>query len=518
MLGFNPNTQPVAMKEWVTPLDPSIYAQGVANQTKKLEAQSAQDSELYNSFMNIQAIAPQDEEQLQNLKQSFEKELSGLSMGDLRNPQTKAQLSQIQNKYTNLLLESGIPQRTQKYKKDIQEVKDLEAKGKFVPAWKMKPIIEAQKYIQDGNFYKDTRFNGQIQAGFDWDKHNKSLLDSTPEYHELKKGKQTNDLYQGKTYNSLYSKFFEGLNQPGALDDLREQFEYKYGNEDFASQDYNTAIEQVNRLTKIRATSNNPILVEQAKKDLDYWDDFSKSVNSQISKEDAFQRYIRANAEDFARTNTNYALKESKINDVYKMQQDHAHAQAMKTEKESLAMYGIKKAIDATIASGKTPDYEAIENGDYSSLVYNPVESRDGKSGIKTVTTPETKILIGAKEYKVADAEANIIAGSKEFIKEALESYYEPLEKDEDIEINGDDIYYEKKGISGSNSTGWDKHITKQQLINKIKGSQPSSNKPNSTNYVKKAQLGDGTLVYSNDGNTYYDDKGNEYDNQGNKK
>ena len=48
MLGFNPNTQPVAMKEWVTPLDPSIYAQGVANQAKRLEAQSAEDSELYN--------------------------------------------------------------------------------------------------------------------------------------------------------------------------------------------------------------------------------------------------------------------------------------------------------------------------------------------------------------------------------------------------------------------------------------------------------------------------------------
>ena len=384
MLGFNPGTQPVAMKEWVTPLDPSIYAQGVANQTKKLEAQSAQDSELYNSFMNIQAIASQDEEQLQTLKQSFEKELSGLSMGDLRNPQTKAQLSQIQNKYTNLLLESGIPHITHIYQKDIKEVKDLEAKGKFVPAWKMKPLVEAQKYIQDGNFYKDARFNGQIQAGFDWDKHNKTLIDSTPEYHELKKGKQTNDLYQGKTYNSLYGKFFEGLNQPGALDDLKEQFEYTYGNEDFATQDYNTAVEQVNRLSNIIQTSNNPILVEQAKKDLDYWDDFTKSVNPQISKEDAFQRYIKANAEDFARTNTNYALKESKINDVYKMQQDHAHSQAMKAEKESLAMYGIKKAIDATIASGQTPDYEAIQNGDYSSLIYNPIESRDGKSGTST--------------------------------------------------------------------------------------------------------------------------------------
>lgn len=478
-ISFTKNTQPIAPAIWQPAISTELYAQGISNQAKKAETQSLIDSQRYSDFMGIQAIAPQDEEQLQKVKEAYEQEVSGLKMGDLTNPQTRSQLSQIQNKYSNLLIESGIPQRTAKYQKDVKDVKDLEAKNKFVPAWKMKPILEAQKYIQDGNFYKDARFTGEIQAGFDWYNHNKNLISTTPEYHELKKGKQTNDLYQGKTYNSLYGKFMEGLNQPGALDDLYQQFEYTYGNEDYATQDYNTAVEQVNRLSNIIQTSNNPLLVEQAEKDLDYWDDFTKSVNPQISKEDAFQRYIKANAEDFARTNTNYALKESKMSDANKMYQEHSYRMKEIGAREAAALNKLKEkaTIDNKVQNAvridrlklaSDLDLDIYDKNSPDGYVSDEVLDSYGlnKKEKKEEEEDKTKYVVKDKQYTKAEIKANIGAGNKEFIKSVLDSYADGVEGS-DIKIDGNNIHYDNKDILGTPGV-FDKTITKEELLKKM--------------------------------------------------
>lgn len=339
MLGFTPGTQPVAMKEWVTPLDPSIYAQGVANQTKKLEAQSAQDSELYNSFMNIQAMSPQDEEQLQTLKQSFEKELSGLSMGDLRNPQTKAQLSQIQNKYTNLLLESGIPQRTSSYAKEMSIKKDYEMKN-----LKYNSPIEAQAidYIQGGEFYKDTRFNGAGWVSADLQKITKDIrerLKKTVIYTDPTTHRQiTEERVDPLEFQNAI--FEEMKSNPSLSKDYQYDFEKTHKGVDFSQEGSSRLNNMLLEYTDALKTAGDVVMAKKAlgtltKEDVAEYqlkeanitsrmEQINRAINNptisgDLVREEMYKTHLTNIAQDIAITNDLFSTTKSELDELYKM-------------------------------------------------------------------------------------------------------------------------------------------------------------------------------------------------------
>jgi hypothetical protein len=246
MISFNPSTQPVAMKEWQMPLDPSIYAQGIANQAKKTEEQSLLDSSRYNTVMNLTAMAPQDEEQLQKIQQAYQQELSGLTMGDLSTPQAKQQLAQIQDKYSNLILETGIPQRDASLRKEMALKKDAESKGEKFTS----PLItQAENYIKDGYFHKDTRFN---RSGW-----------LTP--NEAKSMKSAKDLVEKK------KGWKENPNG------TREEYEY------YDPADLKVALQQVYK-SDPNYEKELEFRFEQQTKDIN-WDDYSKQENSTLAQE-----------------------------------------------------------------------------------------------------------------------------------------------------------------------------------------------------------------------------------------
>lgn len=400
-MGYNQFSKIVEPRPYTPEIDVNVYGKGLLMNEQNMKNTQQNLNNAADNFLNIQTNIPQDAQVLNQRKQEFQNAVKGLNLSNLNNPQTVSQLNQLITKFSTDPDILGIAQRANKLNKDLKDIKDLEEKGKFVPAWKMKSVLDANEYANSGQYLRDKRFNGQIRAGFDWDKHNKDLISSTPEIEILKKSGGNNDLYKGKTYNALQGKFYEGLNQPGALDDLREQFEYSYGNEDYASHDQQTAIQQVNKLQNIIATSNDPILKQQAINDLEYWKDFSTTVNPQVSKEDAFQRYIRANAEDFARTNTNYALKESKMSDANKMYQEHQYRQLEQGDIPGIKgkLSELDKAIyNAVVASGK-PIYDQSGNlipakdlASQAGVQYNPKESMDNKSGAKQESTMPKKL------------------------------------------------------------------------------------------------------------------------------
>lgn len=336
-MAFSPFSQIVQPAPWVDPINLDLLRQ--ANMYKEEIARQ----NLSNLSESFQALAStpaygKDAEKLQEKMQELKTQISGLNLSDVSDYNTMGQIKGVINQVSSDKDILGIAQRGTKYNEWEKQIKDYQEKGKFVPAWKLKAYSDAQNYYNGKEFISDKRFSGTITPGFDWDKHNKTLVEETPEYHQLKKVGGNNELYQGKTYESLLGKFYEGLKQPGVYDDLNAQFEHFYGNEDYAKQDQQTALQQVNRLQGIIQNSNNPILIEKAKKDLDYWDDFANTVNPNTSKEDAFERFIKSNAEDFARTNTNYALKESKMSDAAKLEKDFIYDKALIQERERVSM------------------------------------------------------------------------------------------------------------------------------------------------------------------------------------
>jgi hypothetical protein len=475
MLGFNPSTQPVAMKEWVTPLDPSIYAQGVANQTKKLEAQSAQDSELYNSFMNIQAIAPQDEEQLQTLKQSFEKELSGLSMGDLRNPQTKAQLSQIQNKYTNLLLESGIPQRTSSYKQELAAKKEAESKGRQY----VSPLLrQASKYIQDGNFDKDTRFNQQGFVAPD-NKELDEIAKNTPEWIDIVTNKGGYDVTQkGKAESKLQANYLAHFkNNPQWSQLLNDQFEQETEGLDLSvvAQQGFTAIQQM-------FPHLPPQQQQQAYQDLQeglqiqQQNPYAEGAWKQKLRDDYFsnQAYMAAQAKTYVNT------VDKKANEYSKIAVQHQNAKELAKEKEEIKSQYRNVAgntkIDPVrrarlVAASTNLGVDIADPAQADGYISN--EALDDLGVLKGQTAAnkaeDTKLKVGDKDYTKTEIIANINSGNKDFIKDFMNSYLP--EGAEEVEVVGENINYDTNDVLGTPGS-FDKTIKKSDLLKLIEDSK----------------------------------------------
>lgn len=245
-INFTPYTQPVAPQNWNTPLEPSIYAQGVSNQAKRLENQSLIDSNSAENILGITAIAPQDEEQLQKIQQAFKEDVSKLNMSDLKNPQTKQQLDQQIAKYQDLLLSSGIPQRSAAVQKELATKKEIEAKGEKYTS----PLLnQAEDYIQNGEFYKDTRFN---RSG--WITPNEAkMMKSAKEIAEKKKGSVENP------------------------DGTREEYEY------YDPADLKAALMRVYK-SDPNYEKEIGYQFEQQTKDIN-WDDYSKEEHATLVQE-----------------------------------------------------------------------------------------------------------------------------------------------------------------------------------------------------------------------------------------
>jgi hypothetical protein len=312
-----------------------------------------------------------------------------------------------------------------------------------------------------------------------------------PEMEQLKKAGPNNEIYKGKTYNALYGKFYEGLNQPGALDDLRSQFEYNYGNEDYSQLDKKLAKQQMQKLNYIIQTTDNPLILQQAKQDLDYWDDFANSVNPTTSKEDAFKHYVQINAEDFARTNTNYALKDSKMSDANKLYTEHIYRKEEIKAREESAIQKIQETQKLKALAGNVSDplqRKLIEKGinsGYSTELLN--EDGTFKSSQELVALglkvedekqdekqDDIKILLGEKEYTKRNAIEGVLSGNTAITKLLIESYGDKLPggleaEDTDIKIDGDNILYEQSGGIGD-VLGYDRSINKYRFIGNVFG------------------------------------------------
>ena len=490
-MAFSPFSQIVQSAPWVDPINLDLLRQG--NMYKEEIARQ----NLLNLSESFQALAStpaygKDAEKLQEKMQELKSQISGLNLSDVSDYNTMGQIKGVINQFSNDKDILGIGQRGTKYNEWEKQIKDYQEKGKFVPAWKLKAYNDAQNYYNGKDFISDKRFSGTITPGFDWDKHNKTLVEETPEYHQLKKVGGNNDLYQGKTYESLLGKFYEGLKQPGAYDDLNAQFEHFYGNEDYAKQDQQTALQQVNRLQGIIQNSNNPILIEKAKRDLDYWDDFANTVNPNTSKEDAFERFIKSNAEDFARTNTNYALKESKMSDATKLEKDFIYDKALIQEREKSAINKLREkeilkaqlgtaninpVRKARLIAASNLDYDISDPNSPDKYVSDEVLDSYGLSkqaAKEAAKADDTKILLGEKEYTKRNAIEGVLSGNTAITKLLIESYGDKLPggleaEDTDIKIDGDNILYEQSGGTG-NVFGYDKSINKYKFIGNVFG------------------------------------------------
>lgn len=203
---FTSATQPQKPEGWSPSLDPSLYAQGLIHQGQQLEKQGDKIQQFGDAFASVTAMSPQDEKVLNEKKQQFFADISKLNLGDLKSPQTRQAVNQYITQYSNDPDILAIARRSSFIKKELATEKEYAAKGiTYVPK-----IKQAEKYIQDGNYYRDKQFNGSGYVAPD-DKEYDNIQKITPEfetwatsgnYDVHQKGKAVSAL-AGNAYNTF---------------------------------------------------------------------------------------------------------------------------------------------------------------------------------------------------------------------------------------------------------------------------------------------------------------------------
>lgn len=475
MIAFNQYTQPQRQSEWDVPLDPSLYAAGIKYQADQNKEFQKTFNENANVFMNIKAMSPQDEEVLNGLKQQFLNDVSKLNVSNLNTAQAKQQLSSYISQYANNKDLQGIAQRSSALQQELATKKDYESKGKQY----ISPLLkQAQKYIDSGVYTRDTTFNKSGFVAADDNDYNE-IAKNTPEWEDfITKGGY--DIHQkGKAEGALAKNAYVAFkSNPKFTNKINYDFEQSIEDLD---------IDQLRQQGLAGIQQLLPYLPEaeqqQALNDLnqafeaEQSNPYLQGAWKEKLREDYFQNQALMYAK--AKTYTNTVGKTA--NEYSKIAVQHQNAILLSERKEQLKQQQ-KKAIEDKVKNSvlQAAYKRAMDLGfdifdSQGNLVSEEVLNSYGLGKPeKAKEEDDTQLLIGEKNYKKSDVISNIQSGNKELIKGALESYIEPLEDDDDIKIDGDVIYYEQKGGAGD-PFGYDKKISKQELINKIEGNSSST-------------------------------------------
>lgn len=535
-MGFNQFSRAVTPVDQYLPISDELLTKG-AVETYNKAGQLGQKLLAYKSNLFGISTYGKDAEVLQDYENQFNQQVAELSKGDITSPQALSKFNSLVSNFSNSPDILGIHERNAAYTTELKNKKEAEAKNLTYTS----PLLkDAEKYYSGDKYYSDKRFS---RSGWVSPETTKAMDEAVKSVTKQQYDPKTGFVTKIAKPEEVAAAFYERMkSNPNYQKDLEYGFEQETEGVNWQDNGQQFVQGKVNKLTQQyneALADGNQEAASLAQHELNRLQNLADpSLIGEELKKQAFQNHIKSQLERVGYAND--------VSDFQKIERDpidmklleHKLRMQEKSEKESLKMYGIKKAIDATIASGQTPDYEAIDIGDYSSLIYNPIESRDGKSG-----TPATGKTI---EQKAAEDAAKAEEERIKKIPVATKEQIQQLYKNNKTFENNFNTWMTKNGYPPKNFTATDIEkvepddktqtykltldtdymfgggskvidISKQEF-EKLKSSKYDVNIPNSSSYQKKADLGNWTLVYSNDGVTYYDDNGVEYDNQGNKK
>jgi hypothetical protein len=568
-MGFTPYTPITRSPNYVEPIPFDIYQRGQAQKSSDTkQAMSSLDSYV-QQIQGIPAIGA-DAEVLQKKLEEVRQNLSKVALGNIASPQAQNQINSYLSQVSNDTDILAISQRGYAVQNELKAKKDAEEKGRTY----VSPLLrQAEKYINDGVYKTDTRFNKQGFIAPDLIKFQEAAQKMAPKqkiWKTLPNGERMQ--IETQTKEDLANTYYNLIGQdPNGQKYLDDQFEVnhedvdweQHGNEQIqddlyklqqakyeaAQMGYSTETfdNQINRLTKLSQSGVTGNSLKQQYKD-NYIKDF---VNTWADGVDYVQQGDIKLDE----------LDKMRIEHAYKQQDEISKLQLktglLQNKDESRASYIQRlaegsQAKDLEIAKAKSDitldrqlELEKVrQDGRLGLLEY---KTKNGL--IKIKDNGEKKVTIGGEELDKATLKGDIERENKDKIQSVLNEYatqfgltdwgskqvdpnsVEIVEKDgvkwvkyQDDEEFGIDDNYEVplsdivKYVSDPNHIPT---VVKDGAV--LTGSldkvdKSNANLPNSSSYQVKAQTADNTLLYSDDGITFYDEDGVEYNNQGNKK
>ena len=423
--------------EYVAPMDLDLYLKGETMLYKQSQQKLQELQNQVSNVFNIPAYGV-DKEKLNEYQQKFQADLQSLSGSNLKDINTSSKLNNIIKQYANNSEILNIAQRGYKWQQYQKDLHDIKEKGKIVPLWKLKDYKDAENYYNGTEFIADKKFTGDIQEGFDWNKFNKDVSDGVDKTSLQTTVGANQKYFEGKTYNSLATAYKQALqSQPGALEDLQQQFEYYYGDQDWATKDKQLAIEQYQQAVYMAANGQTEDIRQQSAELAKYWQQQALQTNNNMSKDQAFNNFILANVDDFASAHTTYALKDTKMNEQAKLTQQFNQQMALQNDMQAfqksenaLNRESAKEiaGIRALTPFSEDKQLKSFQNtagklGISLTIIENGVE--------REKTVPELindiRVRKGLKvkidgEHSIEELIVGVTAGNKEYIETAIKS------------------------------------------------------------------------------------------------
>lgn len=156
MSGFSQYSQIVKPSQYEDPINREILLKGAVYKEQNIEKGVEATQNLIDAAYNMPSLPGEDTRVKNEIVQNMMKQASNLAYSDFANPSTTSQLKGYISQVSNSPDMKGIIERGTALQKMLADKKAAEAKGQGYYNYGFK---EAAKYMNDGLYLKDARFN-----------------------------------------------------------------------------------------------------------------------------------------------------------------------------------------------------------------------------------------------------------------------------------------------------------------------------------------------------------------------
>lgn len=420
-MAFTPTSQTVAPVEWKPPVSEDLLLKGALFTDKNIQDNTQKANDIVNQLYSIPSLPGEDTKKKQEIIDGVLQQVSKISHNDFRNPSTLNQLKGYISQVTSNPDFMGIAERGTVTEIEAKKQADALAKGKTYYS----PILnQAEKYMNQGLYIRDTKFNGQ---GFLDPEIGKRLTEEIGKLKKIKsfdpKTGRVDEFYDPNEISLITNNMMSDPNVR-ALKDY--EFDEQFADRDWGTEGLQDATEKLNALSayknealQILNRDPNNVMAKQALSEVEgYISKYSSAINNpgvngEILKSLRKEEFMNDFKEDLMNIQNSHSFggfDMSKQEEMYRQLQNQKVLIATQQAKD-IAVH------DANNKSDYIYNKRAIDEG------YQIVRGTDGSTTmskpevLQPVNTAITNVLAGAT---LSESQEQVIKTLLEDNKETL--------------------------------------------------------------------------------------------------
>lgn len=351
-MAFSAYSQIVKPAEYVEPIPTDLLLKGAVYEQSNIEKGLETVDQMNTLLDAIPSLPGEDTRVKEQLINGVKQQISQMAPSDFANPNVRYQLKNYINQITKNEDILGIAERATKYNNDLKAYKELQAKGQNISPWNLASLQQAQDYIKQGKYLKDTRFTGEVQADPDLIKFKNTILDNlkdqTTEVYNPKTGRI--ETTTGVSPERIASALYEGIKSDGNMQNYyNSQFNYLTKDANWQDEYQKHLSEQLAKQQFIlnSRTSTPQERQEAAKFIQDYPTISQNQLGVESFKKDSYDQWIKEQVANDAKA-YGHLSQTQKYDDLYKyrVQKD---IDLQYKEQEAINKANIAKQLGTTI-------------------------------------------------------------------------------------------------------------------------------------------------------------------------